>query len=109
MFFSIMAARTREQNHLIVGAIATAIVLLITLFNWKDALYMLQNRDIFSLLFFGSFVIIPIIFLIKSQQSIKNQSFDGSTAGGPVTEEYLDEVINAPDEDIDFDKDYDLR
>lgn len=109
IFFSVMAARTREQNHFIVGAIATGIVILIALFKWDLVYFMIMTRDVFSLLVFGACIIIPIIFLVKTQQTKVNNSFDGSEANGPVTEEYLDEVINAPDEDIDFDKDYDLR
>lgn len=38
-----------------------------------------------------------------------SEGFDGSTPTGAVTEEYLDEVINAPEEDIDFEDGLDLR
>jgi len=49
-----------------------------------------------------SFVIIPVFFLIKSKQTIKTSSLDGLTSEGEVTDQYLDDIINAPDEEIDY-------
>lgn len=56
-----------------------------------------------------SFIVCPIYFLIQAKSNPANTSFDGSEASGKVTEDYLDEIINSPDEEIDFEEDLDLK
>lgn len=66
-------------------------------------------QEFFGILIFATFLVIPIIFLVKAKQDKPADAFDGSTATGAVTEDYLDEIINAPDEEIDFEDGVDLR
>lgn len=102
ILFSVLAWRLRSNVFFILGVICTSIVLLIAIFSFKYIGRMLKNQDFFYLLFFASLLGLPVFFLIKSKLPTENNSLDGSSASGAVTPEYLDEIINAPDEEIDF-------
>lgn len=80
--------------------------------------WFMKERNMFMLIILFCLLFIPIAFQVKYIQDTQpksteidssSTSFDGASSGGEVTEEYLDEVINAPDEEINFDDEYDLR
>ena len=109
IIFSILAWRLKNNVHFVIGICCTSLILLICLFNYDLVVYLFLREEIFGILFFATFLVIPIIFLVKAKQNKPSESFDGSQATGAVTEDYLDEIINAPDEEIDFEDGVDLR
>lgn len=109
IIFSILAWRLKANVHFIIGVCCTSLILLICIFNYDIVVYMFLSQEFFGILFFATFLVIPIIFLVKAKQGNPTDSFDGSKATGAVTEDYLDEIINSPDEEIDFEDGVDLR
>ena len=108
---SAVAMRQKLQGLIITGWILVGLLTLIIVTHLRFVAELFQDQLILVILVLGGVYVIPILFLVKAvdKKSSAADSFDGSTAGGKVTEEYLDEVINAPDEDIDFGEDLDLR
>ena len=99
IIFSLLAHRLKENIYFILGCVFTGLVLLYILFNWEYIWYMLQSGPsaLFGLVIL-SFVAIPVVFLILSKQ--KNPS--GSGDSDLTDDAFLDEIINAEDEEIDY-------
>ncbi|MBD3639203.1 MAG: hypothetical protein HUJ25_17740 [Crocinitomicaceae bacterium] len=109
MILSILSWRLKSNPLFIAGAICTGLMFLIVIANFDVVKEIILYRDIIPMIFFLVLLGFPIFFLIKAKTDKPPSSFDGSTAGGKVTEDYLDEIINAPDEDIDFEDGIDLK
>lgn len=107
--FSILAWRLKKDIFFYLGIGFTAIYCIYAAYNIEFLMSLLNYGDMLFLLFNLSFIIIPAYFLISSKINSKDSSFDEAKAGGPVTEEYLDEIINSPEEEVDFEDDYDLK
>ena len=108
LLFSIFAWRHKKDVHFYIGLIATAIVVIYSAINYQYILNLMVDNIVLFILHL-SFIVIPTYFLIQSKIDKPVNSLDGSDASGQVSESYLDEVINAPDEEIDFEEDLDLR
>lgn len=108
LLFSIFAWRLRQDVHFYLGLIFTSILVIYAAINYQHLFFMMINNTMWFMIQMA-FIGFPIFFLIQSKMSLPNESLDGSEATGKVTEAYLDEVINAPDEEIDFEEDLDLR
>lgn len=78
-------------------------------FNYEFLLDQINSGNMLFVLFNAAIVGIPIYFLIQSKLKSSNQSFDEASNSGPVTQEYLDEIINAPEEEINFEDDLNLK
>ena len=64
---------------------------------------MINSADgAFMALIILSFLVIPIIFLVQSKQAVGSNDGDSD-----VTVDFLEEVINSEDEEIDFEDDLD--
>ena len=113
ILFSVLAWRLKSQAFFIVTCVISGLMLIYMGFNFLEIIDSASFDPVFffmNLLFIG----LPIFFIIKYFQDINkskrpSSGFDGANEGGPVTEEFLDEVINAPDEEIDFSEGVDLR
>ena len=113
IIFSILAWRLKAEVMFWFGVGFTGIMLLIIGVNFKELIDMLFYPDaaIFSVLIF-SCLIIPAGFLIAAKLKptrgagmALTDDYVGGAEGnsGEVTQEYLDSIINSPDEDIKFD------
>jgi len=102
ILFSILAWRLRKNVFFYLGLGFLLIYLIYAILNYE---YFLLLLDLDNYIFLGlnlSFVIIPTFFLIKSKQTMKTSSLDGLSSEGQVTDKYLDDIINGPDEEIDY-------
>ena len=108
LLFSVFAWRLRKDVFFYLGLFFTGILVIYAAINYEHLLFTMINNTIWFLIQMA-FIGFPIFFLIQSKMNLANNSLDGSSATGQVTEAYLDEVINAPDEEIDFEEDLDLR
>lgn len=113
LLMGILAWRLKEQVYFIIGWILIGLMGVMAVVYWRFVEFMIRDVNIFLIVILGSLLGFPIYFLIQSKLGNKNtggsSNIDGSTAGGAVTEEYLDEIINSADEDIDFEEDLDLK
>ncbi|MEX1002959.1 MAG: hypothetical protein WDZ35_12650 [Crocinitomicaceae bacterium] len=109
ILFSILAWRLNNQTFFILGIIALGIYLIYFFVHFHWNIQLLLSGNAITILINLAFIGLPIFFLIKSQLKKEQNSFDGGEGGGPVTQEYLDEIINAPDEEIDFEDDLNLK
>lgn len=115
---SAVASRTRNKGLFITAWILIGLNLMLMLGILEFLEWFMKERNMFMLIILFCLLFIPIAFQVKYIQDTQpksteidssSTSFDGASSGGEVTEEYLDEVINAPDEEINFDDEYDLR
>lgn len=106
---AILGWRQKNKTLIIIASVLLGIELLIILSFWRWLLWIAGFDTIFFILQFLA-IALPIFFIIMFLvEKPKNESLDGVSAAGPVTEEYLDDIINAPDEEIDFEEDLDLN
>jgi energy-coupling factor transporter transmembrane protein EcfT len=110
LIVSLIAWRQKSKPLYITGWILVGIMILMTIANFRVIRLIFIYNDFQSLLILAVILFLPAIFLIKySSDKPIDSSLDGGTAGGAITEEYLDEIINSPEEDIDYEEDLDLR
>ena len=112
LIMSILAWRLKENVYFIIGWICVGLMGVMAVVYWRWVEFLIREADIFILLLLASVLGFPIYFLIQSKLgggNSESSNIDGSSAGGPVTEEYLDEIINSPEEEIDFEEDLDLK
>ena len=102
IIFSILAWRLRKNIFFYLALGFLVIYLIYAAFNYEYLLTIFYSGNYILLFLNLSFIIIPVFFLIKSKQSMKNATLDGLTSEGKVTDQYLDGIINAPDEEVDF-------
>jgi magnesium-transporting ATPase (P-type) len=111
--FSALTWRLKKDIFFYLGLGFTAIYSFYAIYNYKFIVSLFNQRDILFLMFNLAFIVIPVYFLISSKlqgrEGNTDKGIDGIQEGGPVTEEYLDEIINSPDEEVDFEDDYDLK
>jgi hypothetical protein len=111
--FSVIAWRTRNETWFWCGVGFLAVMLIIVAVNIKILMWMFMSGDmtIYTIVIFAC-VVVPVGFLIASKTNpsygtggeITDDYIGGSTGNsGPVTQEYLDEIINSPDDEIKFD------
>lgn len=108
MLFSILAYRLKKDVFFYLGLGCTAIILVYAVINYAY-FYLLLFDNLLLFFIYLTFLVLPIYFLILAKTEKPPESFDGSTSTGKVTQAYLDEVINAPDEEINYEEDLDLR
>ncbi len=108
ILFSVFAWRLNNDIFFYLGLICTSILIIYAAINYEHLYYLMINSTMWFLIQM-SFIVCPIYFLIQAKTNSPNNSFDGSEASGKVTEDYLDEIINSPDEEIDFEEDLDLK
>ncbi|MEO9531443.1 MAG: hypothetical protein ABJG68_14160 [Crocinitomicaceae bacterium] len=108
ILLSVLAWRLKNSSLFYVAIGATGIMLIYELYNIKWIISLFKHDFMFGMLHL-MFLAIPIFFLIKYATDNANSGFDGAKTGAPVSQEYLDEIINAPDEDIDFEDGLDLK
>jgi len=106
---AIIAWREKNKTLLIIACVLLGLELLIILSYWRW-LYWIAGFSVIFLILQLTAILLPGFFIIKYfVDKPSNNAIDGAEAGAPVTEEYLDSIINAPDEDIDFEEDLDLK
>ena len=99
LVFSILYWRLKSQVFFTLGLIFTALVLLIYLLNAELILTLFSNQDsILTGVVLLIFLILPAGFLVASKTKSAN-----SITESEVTDEYLNEIINSEDENIEFD------
>lgn len=108
LLFSILAWRIKKDVFFYLGLVFTSVLVIYAAINYEHLLYQMLN-DTLLFMIQMSFIGFPIFFLIQSKMNPENTSLDGSQSTGQVTEAYLDEVINAEDEEIDFESEMDLK
>ena len=109
ILFSILAWRLRNDVYFYLGIAFTGIFIIYGVYNYLFLWSQWLSGNVVFVLFNLAFVGLPIFFLIKAKTPTSNSSLDGVKSGGPVTEEYLDEIINSPDEEIDFEDGLNLK
>jgi hypothetical protein len=109
ILFSVLAWRLKQNVFFILGIVFTAIYLIYAIINYEFLWGLLQSGSHVFVIFNAAFIILPILFLVKSKTDKPPKSLDGIEANGAVTEEYLDSIINAPDEEVDFEDGLDLK
>jgi uncharacterized membrane protein YfcA len=102
IIFSVLAWRLRKNILFILGLIFSTVYLIYAVLNHEFLLSLLLLGDYIFFVLNLSFIVVPVYFLISSKQSMKASTLDGLTPDGKVTDQYLDDIINAPDEEIDF-------
>ena len=103
IIFSILAQRLKQEIFFILGCVTSAIVLIYIIWNFQWWWAMINSADgAFMALIILSFLVIPIIFLVQSKQAVGSNDGDSD-----VTVDFLEEVINSEDEEIDFEDDLD--
>jgi hypothetical protein len=112
--FSVIAWRTRNETWFWVGVGFLATMLIIIAVNIKLLMWMFtagSGATLYALVIFAC-AIIPVAFLIAAKtkpsygtgSELTDDYVGGSTGNsGPVSQEYLDEIINSPDDEIKFD------
>ena len=113
ILFSVLAWRLKNQVFFILTCVLTGLLVIYMGFNFLE----IMDAARFSPVYFFIHIIfigLPVFFVIKYFQDQKkfgqpSTGLDGAYEGGPVTEEYLDEVINSPDEELDFSEGVDLQ
>ena len=108
LLFSVFAWRLKKDVYFYLGLVFTSVLVIYAAINYEHLLFAMVNETMWFLIQMA-FIAFPVYFLIQSKMNPANNSLDGSSATGYVTEAYLDEVINAPDEEIDFEEDLDLK
>lgn len=115
---SAVASRTQNQILHIIAWVTLGLNVILFISIYELLEWYVREQLTLMILLLLALLIIPIIFQIQYLQKIQpkskdiasgNTSFDGATADGKVTEDFLDKVINSEEEDIDFDDEYDLR
>ncbi|MCB9223331.1 MAG: hypothetical protein H6582_04055 [Crocinitomicaceae bacterium] len=109
ILFSVISWRLKSDVFFYLGAAFTLILVIYMGFNYEFLLDQINSGNMLFVLFNAAIVGIPIYFLIQSKLKSSNQSFDEASNSGPVTQEYLDEIINAPEEEINFEDDLNLK
>ena len=109
ILFSILAWRLKNDVFFYLGAGFTFIILVYLTVYYDFFLGLLESGNTLFVMINVAFVAIPVYFLIQSKMHSKHQSLDGINTKGPVTQEYLDEIINAPDEEIDYEDGINLK
>ena len=109
LIVAIIAWRDKNKTLFIIACCLLGVELLIILSYWRW-LYLLAGFSPMFLILQLAAILLPGFFIIKYLvDKPKNTALDGAEQGAPVTEEYLDSIINAPDEDIDFEEDLYLK
>ena len=108
LIFSVLAWRLKNEIYFYIGLVATIIIIIYSAINYLY-LYSLLHLSIPFFIIHIAFLIFPIYFLIQAKKNTKSSNLEDVDPSGTVTDTYLDEVINAPDEEIDFEEDLDLR
>jgi hypothetical protein len=113
ILFSVLAWRLKNQAFFIITCVLTGLLVIYMGFNFLEIMDAARFSPVFFFLHL-MFIGLPVFFVIKYFQDQKkvgqaSDGLDGAHQGGEVTEEYLDEVINSPDEEIDFSEGVDLR
>lgn len=110
LIISLISAREKRKPLIISGWILVGIMTLMVLTHLPFAQDLFADREFFVLVVLAAIYILPIVFLTQSlSQKTTTDALDGSAASGAVTEEFLDEVINSPDEEINFEDELDLK
>jgi hypothetical protein len=113
ILFSVLAWRLKNEVFFILSCVTTSLMLIYIIYTFADIADSVRYDPVFFLIHL-LFIGLPIFFIVKYFQD-KNKigapsaSLDGAENGGPVTEEFLDDVINSPEEDLDFSDGVDLR
>lgn len=105
---SILAWRLKNSALFYVSIALTGIMLFYELYNIKWIISLFKFDFLWGMIHL-MFIAIPVFFLIKYATDKADSGFDGAKTGAPVSQEYLDEIINAPDEEIDFEEGLDLK
>ena len=105
---SVLAWRLKNQTLFYVAIAVTCLIVFYEVYNIKWIISLFSYDFVWGMLHL-MFIAIPVFFLIKYATDNADASFDGGKTGAPVSQEYLDDIINAPDEDIDFEDGLDLK
>lgn len=98
MILSIIAQRTKNKTILFVSIAPVALTVLIVFLYREMFIYLFETGNIFGFII-AAFIIVPVIFWIMFLQKIDNPT------GQPVTNDYLDEIINS--DEVYEDEEYD--
>jgi hypothetical protein len=105
---SVLAWRLKNRALFYLALVLTGLILCYELYNIRWVISLFQADFLWGMIHL-MFIAIPVFFLIKYATDKATDSFDGGKTGAPVTEAYLDEIINSPDEEIDFEEGLDLK
>jgi hypothetical protein len=98
ILFSILAWRLKTEVMFWLAAGFTGILLLIIAISFELMLALFSfEKTLFQGVLISSFLIIPICFIIASKLKPDKLHSDSD-----VTDEYLNDIINSEDEDINF-------
>ena len=98
LLFSLLSYRLKTEIMVWLGVAFTGILLIIDTLNFDTIVFLFSNQDtIFSGVIIMVCLILPICFLIASKVNPNKLSPDSD-----ITDEYLNDIINSNDENIDF-------
>lgn len=99
LVFSILHWRLKTPILFTLGVVFSTLVLVIYLFNVELFIELFSNQDsILTGVILLIFLILPAGFLIASKTKSTNPITESE-----VTDDYLNEIINSEDENIEFD------
>ena len=113
ILFSVLAWRLKNEVFFILSVIVCGLMIIYIAYNFLDIISMVKFSPVMFLLHLV-FIGLPIFFIVKYFQD-KNKhggdhsDIDDDQNSGAVTDQYLDEIINSADEDLDFGEGIDLR
>ncbi|UKN02763.1 hypothetical protein K6119_04440 [Paracrocinitomix mangrovi] len=107
---SILGWRLKEKSLTVIAIVALGVQMIFYFASFQTVLFLILFSNFFMLFVFASLIIIPVIFIIKSydDKPVVTEEIDGPVINGQPTQEYLDNIINGPDEDLNLEDDYDL-